>query len=159
MFSLFDGVANLASTIIEIWLIKEKSRQGQLERDHQYQLQRAQHEHELLLHKLRTGQIRDDSNSQYLDDSFLERLRQEAITLSSMGYDVIYEPMTEGYSVALPFRGDSTLAFWLLPSYPNEPPQVFIKTPEDLEKIEFAPGAWKTNLSIADIVRALTIDS
>ena len=158
MLSLFSGFTTLAGSIIEVWVVLEKRKQKQLDREHQRKLQKAQHEHELLIQRRNATQMEDDSDVVSVNGPFLERLRVEAVFLSSMGFKVIYEPLSDGYGLALPVSDNLTLAFWVPPSYPNLAPEIYMRTTTEIEKIEFEPDAWQADHTIAEVVLALTVE-
>jgi hypothetical protein len=158
VLSLFSGFTTLAGSIIEVWVALEKRKQKQLDREYQRKLQKAQHDHDLLLQRRNAAQVEDDSHDGSVNSPFLERLRVEAVFLSSMGFKVIYEPISDGYGLALPLSENLTLAFWMPPSYPNRAPEVYMRTPMEIEKIEFEPEAWQVDHTIAEVVSALTVE-
>ena len=85
---------------------------------------------------------------------FLERLRVEAIELSEMGFEVVFEEVDNGYCLVLPLKEDLILIFSISRQYPYQPPIVLKKTPSDLMQIEFEHDAWQTDFSLAQIVSA-----
>lgn len=157
MFSLFSGLTRLAGSIIDAWTVLEKRDQGQLNREHQRLLQKAQHDHEKLLRRDRNGLGRAESCVPNLSEAFVERLRIEATLLSAMGFEVLYEPIGKGYGLAVAVSDDLVLAFWLSISYPDHAPDVYMKTRSEIDKIEFEVNAWEENHSIAEIVSAIAL--
>jgi hypothetical protein len=73
-----------------------------------------------------------------------------------MGVEIVYEPIGKGYGLAVPVTQDLILAFWLSISYPDQAPDVYMKTQRDIDKIEFQADAWEENHTIAEIVSAMT---
>lgn len=152
----FTTLTSLAGNIINIWTVYNTRKQKALDRVHQNTLQKSQHKHERMLHEAR---IRKADNKIYIpniNQRLLERLNMEASALSSMNFDVLYESIADGYGVAFQISNNVTLAFWVSPLYPNQPPKVYIRTPTEVEKIEFAPDTWLPAYTIAEIVLALT---
>lgn len=157
MFPIFSGLTRLAGSIIDVWTTLDERAQRRLDREHQRRLQKAQHDHENLLQARSTRLSSADCSAPNLSDALLERLRIEAILLSGMGVEIVYEPIGKGYGLAVPVTQDLILAFWLsISSYPDQPPDVYMKTPTDIEKIEFEADAWEENHTIAEIVSAMT---
>lgn len=156
MFPIFSGLTRLAGSIIDVWNALEEREQRQLDREHQRWLQKAQHDHENLIHARASRPSPADCSVSNLSDTFLERLTIEAILLSRMGVEIVYEPIGKGYGLAVPVTQDLILAFWLSISYPDQPPDVYMKTQRDIDKIEFEADAWEENHTIAEIVSAMT---
>lgn len=152
----FAALAGLAGKIIDVWVVYNEGQHKRLDREYQRDLQRAQHEHErvLLTHKSKRGQ--SASNIPDIDKDFLHRLNMEAELLSDMGFDVIYEPLDEGYGVALTLSDDLTIAFLISLLYPSQAPLVFLKTDSEIEQIEFAPSSWQAEHTLAEVVSAFT---
>jgi len=128
----------------------------ELEREHQERLQRAQHEHELLLLRLKTAPARTEARGTVGDGPFLARLNTDAALLFQMGFEVIYEPIRNGYGLALIIDENSTLAFWISPDYPVAAPHVFMHSADLIDRIEFVPGAWEEDHTLAEVVQAIT---
>jgi hypothetical protein len=158
LIPLFSGLTRLAGSIIDAWATLEKRSEGQLDREHQRQLQRAQHDHEKLLRRGKDSLASTESFVPNLSETYLERLRIEAILLSAMGYEVLYEPIGKGYGLAIPISDHLILAFWLSISYPDQAPDIYMKTQLEIDKIEFEGNAWEENHSIAEIVSAITLE-
>lgn len=152
MFPIISTLSDLASKVIDIWKALKESEDKKLDREHQLKLQDAQHKHE----RLRERQLQDIQLKQEIEKEFLERLAVEAELLSLMGFDVIFEPVGNGYGVALPVRNQKQiLVFWLSIQYPNQPPKVLLRTTHSIEQIEFEEGAWQDDRTLAEIASAL----
>jgi len=82
--------------MMEIWLLFERRRQGQLDREHRERLQRAQHEHELLLVRRRAEAAETEARVAIEHDPLMARLRTEAVLLSKWALSS-YEPIRDGY--------------------------------------------------------------
>lgn len=155
---MFGGLTNLASSVIDIWLAFEQRKLGQLEREHRERLQRAQHEHELLLLRRRAESAETKGQDVIANDPLMARLNGEAVLLSQMGFEVVYEPIRDGYGLALIIDQDFTIAFWMSPDYPVMSPQVFIHSADVIDRIDFVPGAWEEDHSLAEVVSAITVE-
>jgi hypothetical protein len=155
---LFSGLTKLASSVIDIWLLFEQRKLGQLEREHRERLQRAQHEHELLLLRRKAEPARTEARGAIGPDSFMARLNKDAILLFQMGFEVVYEPIRDGYGLALIIDQDFTIAFWMSPDYPVMAPQVFIHSADVIDRIDFGLGAWEEDHTLAEVVSAITLE-
>jgi hypothetical protein len=156
MFPFFSSFATLAGSIIDIWAVLEERNQRELDREHQSLLQKAQHDHEKLLYNS-TRRTDSETRSPRIEQTFLERLRIDALLLSRMGFEVVYEPIGKGYGVAIPASNDLILAFWISRDYPYEAPDVYVSTQRQIDKIAFEDDAWEENHTIADIVSAIAL--
>lgn len=90
-------------------------------------------------------------------DNLLERLRLETEALAKIGCEANFEEVKDGYGLVLPFE-KLTLVFWLPPEYPELPPKVLMRTSSESNQISFAPGAWETDHTIAEIL-SIIVDS
>jgi hypothetical protein len=144
--------------VIDIWSLFERRKLGHLEREHRERLQRAQHEHELLLLRRRAEYAQTEGRDVIGNDPFMARLNSEAILLFQMGFEVVYERIREGYGLALIIDQDFTIAFWMSPGYPVVAPQVFIHSADVIDRIDFVPGAWEEDHKLAEVVRAITLE-
>lgn len=149
------ALSGLAGKIIDVWVVYSESKQKRLDREHQKELQKAQHKHERQLLKYKSNPHESALNIPDIDKDFLNRLTMEAGLLSEMGFDVVYEPLDGGYGLALTISKDLTVAFLIPLSYPKQAPSVFLKTASDIEQVDFAPNTWQTEHTIAEVVSAL----
>jgi hypothetical protein len=154
----FAALAGLACKIIEVWIAYNEGKQKYLDRELQRELQRERHRHEVMINNYRKSKNNISSNMVDIDKSLLDRLTMEAALLSTMGFDIIYETVKNGYGLALIISDDLTLAFWILPSYPNDSPQVYIKFKTDVDMVTFGNDVWETDHTISDIVSAITVE-
>src|SRR5215207_9670726 len=100
------ALSGLAGKIIDVWVVYSESKQKRLDREHQRELQRAQHKHERQLLKYKSKPNESALNIPDIDKDFLNRLTMEAGLLSEMGFDVVYEPLDGGYGLALTISKD-----------------------------------------------------
>ena len=152
----FAALAGLAGKIIDVCVVYSESKQKRLDREHQRELQKAQHKHERQLLKYKNNSHESALNVPDIDKDFLDRLTMEAEILSEMGFDVVYEPLDGGYGLALTISKDLTVALLIPLSYPNEAPLVLLKIASDIEQVDFAPDTWQAEHTIAEVVSALT---
>lgn len=158
MFPLFSGVATLAGSIIDVWAVLEERRERHLDREHLLRLQKAQHVHDLLVQRQSSNLAFESPRITHLSDTFLERLRIEAILLSRLGFDIVYEPIGKGYGLAVPVSDTAIVAFWLSTAYPDQAPDIYLKTQREIERIEFEENAWEESHSMAEIVSAMALE-
>lgn len=124
---------------------------------HQLLVQRLDQQHALFVSSLedaREQTIKEDSFALY-NSAVLYRLEQEAILLTHVGYDVIYELVEDGYGLALPLQDDLILAFWIPPRYPAARPGIFLATDERVESVYFDQAEWDSDYFLIDIVDAI----
>jgi hypothetical protein len=88
----------------------------------------------------------------------MARLNKDAILLFQMGFEVVYEPIRDGYGLALIIDQDFTIAFWMPPDYPVMAPQVFIHSADMIDRIDFGLGAWEEDHTLAEVVSAITLE-
>lgn len=164
----FSGIGTLAKAIYDVWRdiqdrnnyktekIDEKH-EKELDRLHQEKLQAAQHEHEITLLE-RKNQASFIQNRpirpQISVDPYLDRLYQDAVRLGEKGYNVLYEPVEDGYGLALSLN-ESLFAFILLNSYPVSAPKIFELETMVVSEITFGENAWISDLFLIDVVEAL----
>ena len=139
------------------------------EHDFQLRLQEVQHQHEILLAQIRSNNtdpnitiVVDANNSRRVPGVFIEDatsipayLNVEAELLCNKGFNVIADPINEGYALAVFVRTDFTVAFWLPSPYPHEPPTVYVITPLVMEHIPFEDGTWEANRNLIEVIDAL----
>ena len=158
---IITGLTSLAGTVIELWKIYRDSQENKINRQHQKNLQDAHHEHEILLENFRNDknsfdEILNLDDSIFFDDELIKRLNWEALKLDEMGMDVIYEPISTGYGLALLIDKRKTIVFWLSDNYPSKEPKILINIDNKIENITFEDGVWDNNFALADIVNALS---
>lgn len=163
---IISSLTRLASTVIEVWKAWKDANDRHLDRVHQEKLQRHQHQHELLIENIRIKKdlllerIRSEnqtsgSPSNSVEDALIARLEFEARILSEMDYDVIFEPVSDGYGLALLIKPNYVLVFWISNRYPEVEPRIYINTKNRIDRIDFAAGVWNPLFTLAEIVQAL----
>lgn len=142
---------------------------AQMEHEFQLQLQEARHQHEILLENIRSHNsippitvVLDAGKHIPMPPVYIEAatnipdyLNLEAALLCNNKFNVVVDPINEGYAVAVCVRDDYTIAFWLPPAYPNKPPTVFAITSLILEQIQFEDYAWEPTRKLIEVVDAL----
>jgi len=146
----------LAKSVMELWNTHSASRDSALLRDHQMRIELAREAHEVAMERLRKGTL---PTQDVPDNEYFRRLGAEAALLSSFPVKVIFEPIGDGYGVALPISKGLTIALWLSPLFPKEPPMTILQSGNEINMIEFSPGAWEPNLSLLDVVTAVCGDA
>jgi len=150
---LIDAGARLAKTIIDIWRTRKELRQRELDRTHQRQLQKAQHEHELYMETVKSKPPKKYKASEIdIDENLLKRFNEEAELLSIMGFSTVFEPIGNGFGLAIPINTKNVIAFWLPPNYPDEAPRVFSATAEAIDEIKFSDNAWNKDIMMSDVI-------
>ncbi|WP_341739545.1 hypothetical protein [Microcoleus sp. CAWBG640] len=92
---------------------------------------------------------------QGINPAFLARLELEAEALSKKGFEVVFEPVANGYGLVLSVDTNLSLVFWIPEQYPHQNPKIAIKNSSGLEPIEFSPNSWQKNYTLADLVDAV----
>lgn len=83
-----------------------------------------------------------------------ERLTFEKAALARIGLDIAFEQVHEGYGIAIPLN-DLTIAFWLPPEYPIQPPRIQVQTSDDSYEVNFEAGIWQSDRTISELVLAI----
>ncbi|MDM8542788.1 hypothetical protein QUF90_17065 [Desulfococcaceae bacterium HSG9] len=164
---IISSFTNFASTVIEAWKAWKGSKNKNLDQEQARILQEAQHNHEIFLEKFRfekellLEKIKTESQASKLSpidlgNDFLERLEFEAEVLSNMDYVVIFEPVGDGYGLTLPMNPETVIVFWISNQYPQVEPQIFIKTNNTIDRIDFEAGVWEPYFTLGEIVQSLS---
>ena len=143
---------------------------AQEEHDFRMRIQYEQHQHELLLERIRTHQVEApmqvvEANNSFprhirveASDNFPEYLNTEAELLCGKGYDVTFDLVSDGYGLALFIKERLVLCFWLPPAYPQQAPKIFIMESREIDEIQFEDDAWQSNRNILEIVEAVSCE-
>lgn len=157
MIPAISALASLAGAIISIFSRLEQSKQSGLDREAQRELQQAQHAHErALLDMKRSASVATYSKQ---GNPLFDRLWIEGNGLSNLGYEVVFEPVGDGYGLALLVDSETTLCVWVPPNYPSAVPRVLLKTSDNIDEIDFEDGAWRPEIFISDIIGAFVADT
>lgn len=159
---LVNAGASLANLIFNLWKTRRQARdkayQRELDRNVLGEIQETRRQHEALISNLKAEKTQATVTEQQHYTGVLQYLCEESVLLAAMGFDVIFEPVGNGYGLALLIDADLTLALWIPPEYPQGPPEILVASSEGIDEIELNAEIWETDMMLADIVLAI-IDS
>jgi hypothetical protein len=175
----FGFGGSLAKTIVDLMTLRQNRvvaeqtnyqqiTLAQMEHDFQIRLQEAQHQHELLLERIRSHEAGIpikvvEANNNFprhirveANDNFPEYLNTEAELLCSKGFDAVFDPVNDGYGLAIFIKEALVLCFWLPPAYPHQAPEVFVIESAEIDQIQFEGDAWQPERNILEVVEAVS---
>jgi len=148
------SIASLVNVVVSLYSRLEASRQSALDRESQRELQEARLRHDAMINARKSEPTRHGANNSQLPARLMDRLNHEAMSLSQLGFHVIFEPVGAGLGLGLPVGGNC-VCFWIPPDYPMDPFDVYLIVDNRIDKVSFAGDAWKPSVTMTEVVLAI----